>query len=208
MRTALQIILAIIILVLSYLLYESIMKPIRFNRDRDIRVKAAIEKLKDIRELQVAYKSVYGKYTGSFDTLIWFYKSDSLVSEGKELVKAYNSDEITEKEAIKKGFIKIIKTRIAVKDTLLRPNYPIEEIRYVPFTNNKIQFTMKAGEIPTPSGARVKVFEAYAKYDDLLNGLDEQLVINYIEQREKITKFPGLKVGSLNEATNNAGNWE
>jgi len=207
MRTALQIILAVIIIVLGYLLYDSIMKPIRFNRDRDIRVKAAIEKLKDIRELQVAYKSVYGKYTGSFDTLIRFYKYDSLINEGKELVKAYNSDEITEKEAIKKGFIKIIKTKVAVKDSLLRENYPIDEIRYVPYTD-KVQFTMAASEIPTASGARVKVFEAYAKYEDLLNGLDEQLMINYIEQREKITKFPGLKVGSLTEATNNAGNWE
>ncbi len=207
MRTALQIILAIIILVLSYLLYESIMKPIRFNRDRDVRLKAAIEKLKDIRELQVAYKSVYGKYTGSFDTLIGFFKHDSLINEGKVLVKAFNSDEITENEAIKKGFIKIIKTKVAVKDSLLRPDYPIDEIRYIPFTDS-MEFAMAASEIPTPSGARVKVFETYAKYEDLLNGLDEQLVINYIDQREKITKFPGLKVGSLTEATNNAGNWE
>jgi hypothetical protein len=207
MRTALQIFLAIIILVLAYLLYDSIRKPKRFIRDRDVRVQAAIEKLKDIRELQVAYKSVYGKYTGNFDTLISFFKYDSLINEGKELVKAYNSDEMTEKEAIKKGFIRIIKTKVAVKDSILRPNYPIDEIRYVPYTDN-LEFTMAAKEIPTPSGARVRVFEAYAKYEDLLKGLDEQLVINYIEQREKITKFPGLKVGSLTEATNNAGNWE
>jgi len=34
------------------------------------------------------------------------------------------------------------------------------------------------------------------------------LIINYKETREKITGYPGLKVGSLEEATNNAGNWE
>jgi hypothetical protein len=33
-------------------------------------------------------------------------------------------------------------------------------------------------------------------------------VTNYCEEREKITGYPGLKVGSLEEATNNAGNWE
>jgi hypothetical protein len=207
MKTALQIILAIIIVVLGYLLYESIMQPIRFNRDRDIRIKAAIVKLKDIRELQVAYKGVYGKYTGSFDTLIGFFKNDSFIIDKLIQVAKYNTDEITEKEAIKKGFIKVEKTRIAVKDSILIPNYVINEIRIVPFTDNK-EFTMAAGEVSTASGVAVKVFEAYTLYEDLLRGLDEQLVINYIEEREKITKFRGLKVGSLGEATNNAGNWE
>ena len=207
MKTALQIILAIIIVVLGYLLYESIMQPIRFNRDRDIRINAAIVKLKDIRELQVAYKGVYGKYTGSFDTLISFFKNDSFIIDKLIPVARYNTDEITEKEAIKKGFIKVEKTRIAVKDSILIPNYIINEIRIVPFTNNK-EFTMAAGEVSTASGVAVKVFEAYTFYEDLLRGLDEQLIINYVEEREKITKFRGLKVGSLEEATNNAGNWE
>jgi hypothetical protein len=207
MKTALQIILAIIIVVLGYLLYESIMQPIRFNRDRDIRIKAAIVKLKDIRELQVAYKDVYGKYTGSFDTLIGFYKNDSFIIDKLIPVASYNTDEITEREAIKRGFIKVEKTKIAVKDSILTPNYAINEIRIVPFTNNK-EFTMAAGEVSTASGVKVKVFEAYTFYEDLLRGLDEQLTINYIEEREKITKFRGLKVGSLEEATNNAGNWE
>lgn len=207
MKTALQIIFAIIIVVLGYLLYESIMQPIRFNRDRDVRVNAAIVKLKDIRELQVAYKGVYGKYTGSFDTLTSFYKTDSFTIDKLIPMVTYNSDEITEKEAIKKGFIKVERTKIAVKDSLLTPNYPINEIQVIPFTDNK-KFTLAAGEVKTASGVAVKVFESYALYEDLLKGLDEQLIINYTEAREKITKFRGLKVGSLSEATNNAGNWE
>ncbi len=67
---------------------------------------------------------------------------------------------------------------------------------------------MAAGEVSTASGVAVKVFETYALYEDLLKGLDAQLIINYTEEREKITKDRGLKVGSLTEATNNAGNWE
>jgi len=42
----------------------------------------------------------------------------------------------------------------------------------------------------------------------LLHGLNKQLIINYSAEREKITGFKGLQVGSLEEATNNAGNWE
>ncbi len=207
MKTALQIILAIIIIVLGYFLYESIMEPIRFNRDRDIRVKAAIAKLKDIREIQVAYRGINGKYTGSFDTLITFYNKDSFTIDKLIPVTAYNTDEITEREAIKKGFIKVEKTKVAVKDSVPAPAYPVGEIRIIPFTDNK-EFSLAAGDVKTASGAIVKVFEAYALYEDLLKGLDEQLIINYVEEREKITKFPGLKVGSLVEATNNAGNWE
>ena len=67
---------------------------------------------------------------------------------------------------------------------------------------------MGAGEVETGSKVKVKVFEVYALYDILLNGMDKQLVINYIDEREKIVKFTGLKVGSLKEATNNSGNWE
>ncbi|MBN2273109.1 MAG: hypothetical protein JXR41_16280 [Bacteroidales bacterium] len=207
MKTALQIIFALVILVLGYLLFESIMEPIRFNRDRDVRVEAAIVKLKDIRELQVAYRGVYNQYTGSFDTLITFFKNDSFVIDRPILVTEYNTDEITEREAIRRGLIKVEKTRIAVKDSILTPDYPIENIRFVPYIDNK-EFQMAAGEVSTTSGVNVKVFEAFVLFEDLLRGLDEQLIINYTEEREKVTKFPGLKVGSLEEATNNAGNWE
>ena len=55
---------------------------------------------------------------------------------------------------------------------------------------------------------KVRVFEAKVPYDILLAGMDRQLVINYKETRQKITGYPGLRVGSLEEATNNAGNWE
>ena len=40
--------------------------------------KKLIEQLKDIRKAQNAYKDVNNKYTGSFDTLISFIKSDSM----------------------------------------------------------------------------------------------------------------------------------
>ena len=68
--------------------------------------------------------------------------------------------------------------------------------------------TMAAGEVMTGSQVRVKVFEAYALYDSMFKGLDKQQIINYKDERHKITNFYGDKVGSLTEATNNAGNWE
>lgn len=207
MKTVIQIVLFLAIIALGYFLYDSIMEPIRFNSEVKVREDATVSKLKDIRTIQVAYKDVHGKYTGSFDTLINFVKYDSFPIQKKEFMPGWDPDMYTEKEGLDKGLIKISVSKMSVKDSLFPPEYPIDRIKYIPFTNGK-EFSLGAGEVPTVSKVTVKVFEASALYDTLLQGLDEQLVINYIYDREKITKFPGLKVGSLTEATNNAGNWE
>lgn len=75
MKNVIQIALVIVIAILGYLLYESIQKPIRFQDELVYRSEITIEKLKEIRTCQVAYKSMHGKYTGSFDTLIAFIKT-------------------------------------------------------------------------------------------------------------------------------------
>ncbi len=203
----LQVFFALCIIVLGYLLVEGILKPIRFNKEVEIREDAAIKKLIDIRTAQVAYKDVHGKFTGSFDTLIDFVKNDSFVITKKDPQPGWDPDVYTEKQAIKKGLIKISTSKHSVLDSLFRKDYPIDKIRYIPYTKEN-KFEMGAGEVMTGSNVKVKVFEVYALYDSLLNGLDEQLITNYIYEKEKVTKFPGLKVGSLQDATNNAGNWE
>jgi hypothetical protein len=204
MKTVIQIVLGIAIIVLGYLLVESIMNPIRFNKERDARYDRTIERLIDIRTAQVAYKSQYGKYTGSFDTLIGFVQADSF-----KVVQAFGfvPDGYTEKQALEEGIIKRDTVRISVKDSLYVDEYPIEKLRYVPFTDNE-EFKMAAGQIETGSQVKVEVFEVKVHNNTLLHGLDRQLVINFNDEREKIAGYAGLRVGSLEEATNNAGNWE
>lgn len=210
MKALLQVAFVVLIIVFGYLVVDSVMKPINFNKERTVREEAAEAKLKDIRKAQISYKDKYGKYTGSFDTLINFVKVDSfeipafLPVEGK----VWNQDEVpTRKEALKLGILTKTTTKVAVFDSLFNEDYPIEEIRYIPYTNNE-EFVMGAGEVETGSKVKVKVFEAYALYDVLFNGMDKQLVINYKDDRHKIIDFYGIKVGSLEEANNNAGNWE
>ena len=204
-----------VIIILAVIIILNVRKPIQFEKERKIREDAAIEKLKAIRTIQNAYKDKYDKYTGSFDTLINFAKIDSFEIEKIRQVKFWNQDEIpSQKEAIRLGILKKEIFKQSVKDSLnkvflkeLNKEINYDNIRYIPYTGKK-EFTMGAGEVATASQVEVKVFEAYALYEDLLNGLDEQLITNYIGQRQKITDFPGVKVGSLEEATNNAGNWE
>lgn len=58
------------------------------------------------------------------------------------------------------------------------------------------------------SGVPVPLFEACMPYKQLLKGLDNQLRINLDCEREKLEKYKGLKVGDIEKANNNAGNWE
>jgi len=208
-KPILQIILGIAIIILIYFIWESIQKPIRFNKEKDAREHATISRLKDIRTIQIMYKDKYGKFTGNFDTLISFAKYDSIGIPKKDYLPEWDPDQYTEKQGIKLGLIKIQTAykRVAdsLKNTLLTKD--VDQLRYIPYTDGA-EFVMGASEVITGSKVKVKVFEVYALYDTLLHDLDKQLVINYIDEREKIVKFPGLKVGSLKEATNNTGNWE
>lgn len=200
MKTVYQIVLLIIIVVLAYLVFESIMAPIRFNKEKDIRYSATIQRLKDIRTAQLAYRSQHNKFTGSFDTLINFLKTGSF-----KVVKQIGSED--DSLAVAQGKIFRDTIRISVRDSLFKGNYPIDSLRYVPFAGSA-QFEMGAGEIETGSKVKVKVFEAKAHNDVILNGMDRQMIININDLRKKLNKYPGLQVGSLTEATNNAGNWE
>ena len=72
-------ILPIIIIGLVYLIVESIMEPIRFNEQKEAREEVAIQRLKDIRTLQVAFMSEKGHYAATVDSLKSFYNNEDMV---------------------------------------------------------------------------------------------------------------------------------
>ena len=210
MKTALSIVLTVIIFVLAWLLFQSIMKPIRFNQEKDARETAIKERLIDIRTAQEAFKSVKGHYTGSFDTLITFLKVDSLplVFKRGSLTDEMIAEGITsEQMAVKKGLISRDTSYIPVRDSVFQEGYPLDDLRFVPGMNDT-EFQMAAGRVMTSSMVLVNVFEAYVLNDVFLGDLDRQLVVNYNEQRTKTTGFPGMRVGDVKIPNNNAGNWE
>lgn len=199
MKTVYQIVLAILIVVIGYFVVESIMKPIRFEKEKNKRYDLTIQRLKDVRTAQVAYRSRYNKYTGSFDTLITFLKQGEF-----KVVKQIGSEDDSLAVALKKVYRDTI--RVAVRDSLFK-NFPVDSLRFVPFSGGA-QFELAAGELETGSKVKVKVFECKAHNDVILKGLDRQEIININDLAKKLEKYPGLKVGSMTEATNNAGNWE
>jgi hypothetical protein len=210
MRTVIQIGLIVAAIVLAYFIYAGIQKPIEFEKAKDARYQATIEKLKDIRKAQLAYKDVYGRFTGSWDTLINFIKYDSVRNIRKigELTDSMIEAEITERKAVQLGLIIRDTVRVSVKDALYSPGFNPDNLRYIPVPDTTAEFMLGQNTITTGSGIQVPVFEAKAHNNIILRGLDRQYVINMNEQRRLNEKYPGLKVGSLTETVNNAGNWE
>jgi hypothetical protein len=209
MRKVFPILLSLIILGLAYLLFESIMSPIRFDKEKAYRYEKVINRLKDIRNAQVVYKVVYGKYTSSLDTLIGFVKTGQLPvvraigTIPEEFIDSLKNRIKAEQLALKLGLISRDTIRISVMDSLFK-NYPAgaDSMQYIPFSGGK-KFAMGTADVRA-SGLPVNVFEASALNVDILSGMDEQLIVNLNDGKP----FPGLKVGSLTESNNNAGNWE
>lgn len=210
MRTVIQIVLFIVAVVITFFIYKSIQRPITFEKAKDARYEATVAKLKDIRKAQLAYKDVYDEFSGSWDTLINFVATDSVrnVKAIGELTDSMIEAKITEKKAIEMGLIIRDTVKISVIDALFGGDYDANSLRYVPVPGEPSEFHLGATIITTGSGIKVPVFEAKAHNNVILRGLDRQLVINLNDQRRTNEKYPGLKVGSLVETNNNAGNWE
>ncbi|KKB58265.1 hypothetical protein [Parabacteroides gordonii] len=208
MKVTLKILVAAAVVLLVYMCYRSIMTPIEFNKEKDARESAIKARLIDIRKAQIEYKNVYKTHAGTFADLIKFLKDDKLPFLIKEGVLTDEQLEkgMTEKEAVKKGLIKRDTVWVVAKDTLFGANYNVDDLANVPGAG--VQFSMDTATLTSGSGYTVKVFEAGVKYDDYLGDLDKQLVVNLKDKAEKLGKYDGLRVGSLTEINNNAGNWE
>ena len=199
MKTVIQIILIAAIFVLAYFVYASVQKPLRFEAEKELRYNATVQRLKDIRTAQVAFRSENKRYTGSFDTLIDFLKTDSFTIE-MVIGDADDSATVAAGKVIKRTI------RVSVLDSLFKRGYPIDSIRFVPYTEG-VEFELGTANLEAGK-VMVNVFEAKVHNDILLHGLDPQLVVNYNADRIIKTRYAGLRVGSLTETSNNAGNWE
>lgn len=210
MKTVLQILLSIVAIVLGFMIYKSIQEPIEFEKGKKVRYEATIEKLKDIRKAELAYKSVYGRFTGSWDTLINFLEKESVVTVRRigELTDSMSEAGITEKKAIEMGLIISDSLKVNAKEATFGKDFDAKSLRYIPIAGEPAEFHLGATVIITGSGIGVPVFEARAHNNTILRDLERPLVINLNDQRRTNEKYPGLKVGSLTEAINNAGNWE
>ena len=223
-------VLPLIIVGLTWAIVRSVMEPVNFNKHRAYRESVAIQRLKDIRDLQVAYKNVNGRYASTIDTLKMFYNEGKMkitmnVGSKDDSLAMAHTDQIKKKFRYLKGeklnaklnelylagdqnLVFQIVTEIPVKDTIFnhREDFNVEELALIPFSGDSI---IMQSTIKTVSGVKVPLFEASMPFKSLLKGLEpEQLRINLDAEREDQGRYKGLQVGSISAPNNNAGNWE
>jgi len=187
-RLGISALLVILVASLAYADYMSIKVPIEFQDEKERRYEHVVQRLKDIRTAEIAFKAKYQMYTGSFDTLISFIKSDSI-----PFVKAFGEvpDTLSEEEALKRGLVIRDTIFVAVKDSIFKQSddrahrFIADSLRFVPFSGGA-EFDLAAGMIER-SGVDVPVFQA-------------------TDSKPFDPRDP-MQVGSLNDPKTN-GNWE
>lgn len=211
MKKLFQIILAVAIVGLVCVIYVQISTPIRFDKETKAKKAQVIDRIKDIRTAQRAFKSKYQHFTASFDSLSAFVLTDTLELERKIV----DEDDSAAMAMLKKsGKKNIEKFKIAVIDTIFAPKkvtrQDVENFRFIPGTGNKAQFIMEASIITTESKVVIPVVECRAPYKAFLDTVAyRQEVINLIdEEQNNFNRYPGVKFGSMDSGNNEAGNWE
>ena len=228
MKTVFNIVLVLCAAALIYICYSSIMGPINFEKAKKEREQAVIALLIDIRKAQQEYRSLHhGMYTEHFDTLIDFVKNQKLpfVMKVGQLTDKQLEDGLTEKKAmaiinkaqktgrydeVKKWGLENFKRDtmwVAVMDTVYPKGFNPDSMKYIPHGNGAI-FEMNVKNDTAKSGAPVFLFEVKAPYETYLGGLDKQEIINLKDLNEKLGRYSGLMVGSIDNPNNGAGNWE
>jgi len=183
---------ALILLVagLAYSNYQSIKVPIEFQNEKERRYEHVVQRLKDIRTAELAYKARYQKYMGNMDSLVDFIKSDSIA-----FIKAIGNvpDTMSLEDAVKAGIVSRDTLYVSVYDSLFATQvtadrvhaFVADSIAYVPFTGGA-EFALDAGFVKR-SSVDVPVFQA--------------------TDSKPFDKRDVLQVGSMNDPKTN-GNWE
>ena len=205
-------ILGAVVLGLIYWLTIVIATPIQFEEELATRNKAVIERIKDIRTAERQFKSKNQRFTGSFDTLINFILTEKMQGERKLVDE---DDSVAMAQAWKKygrKFKNVEKFEYTIKDSLFKhlTTEQVKELRYVPFTNNTVEFRLRAAKLKTESKVVIPVVECRAPYKVYLDTIKyRQEVANLIgNMKENFNKYPGIMFGAMDRGNNEAGNWE
>ncbi len=206
MKTILQIILWIVCVGLGYLIYRSVTGPIEFQKVKEERFADVISTLKDIRNSQVAYRTVNGRYANDFNSLIAFVDTGQYTitqrrdSSYMEYDKVYGIDMLKEVTIVDTlGFV-------AIKDSIFKNSDRYKTMMNVPYAQGGEKFDIKA-DVIQKGGYSAPVFEVKVKKDivlydqpqDLLDRENAQISVEEVNGSE-------IKVGSLTDVSTN-GNW-
>ena len=200
----------VLIVLFASLLFTSIYDEIKFDEIKNARYQVVIKNLKDIRDTQLAHRTVKGFFQDNWDSLVKFVEIDSFT------ITQRRDSSVLDKEMTKRyGGVKTYKDIVivdtlgfvSVKDSLFGFDDRYLNMMYVPFSkDDQTRFQLKAGFL-NQNGIDIPVFEAFVKKRVILYDQSLNLVLkeNQVQSVDGVNG-PSLKIGSMNEVNTN-GNW-
>ena len=189
-------------IILAYFVYNSINSEVEFQQVAKVRVAENVQKLKDLRQVQIAYKKVNNTYSNNFESLIDFLENDSMA-----IVKAIGEtpDSLTDAQALELGIISRDTAYVLAKETVFDEAYlssrnekfPLDLSALTTVPHSDQNYSVDAGMVEKGK-VMVQVFEISTTYGTVFTGLDAE--------NKSFELGNLLKVGSMDEASLN-GNW-
>ncbi|MFT5847787.1 MAG: hypothetical protein ACJARX_000770 [Psychroserpens sp.] len=209
LKPVLNLVLWALIFFLGYLTFMSVYGEIKFNKLKDERYKVVITKLIDIRDAELAHKTVTGKFTKNYDSLVNF------IEKGKFTITQRRDTTVIDEELTKRfGGVEMTKSLIlidtlgyvSVKDSLFGADTRYKTMMNLPKGIGKTgtKVILDAGILPATT---IPVFEASVDKEVILFDQDKNLVA---KEKEVMSvdgvRGPKLRVGSMEEV-DTKGNW-
>lgn len=207
MKLVIQLVLWVVIIFLGYLVFNSIYGVDQFNKLKEKRYLKVVERLKDIRDAQLAHQEVTGVFAEDFEGLIRFIDTAEFVNTQRrdstvldvEYQKAYGVDQYKD--------IVIVDTLgyTSVKDSLFKDDR-YKQMMKVPVEGVDAEFEMDAGFV-VKNDNKIPVFEAKVDKSIVLHDQDKDLVA----QEKQVVSVDGvngayISLGSMEEVKT-TGNW-
>ncbi len=197
-----SVVLLVLIVLLSKMIVDAIMKPIHFNEEKIKRYTKVIDKLKIVRDAEIAYQQVHGTFTNDKNALVALVEKDSFAIERPKTVV----------KKIHRGGGIYIDKEVRVVDTIgwkpVRAEFAGKDYKNMfNLSDLGTAIELKTDTIEKVEGVKSWVFRARVAKEAVLKGMDADL----IKQEKRApggTEVKGeyLEVGSLEDVKTN-GNW-
>ena len=193
-------------IILVFQIYNSIDAPIEFNKVKNERYQKVIERLKDIRNAKVAFKSVNGIYSDNFDSLVNFIETGQFTIIEKRDSSYMQYDRVYRIDMLREVIVVDTLGFVSVKDSLFKNDNRYKDLALVPIDGIDEKFSIKA-DIIDKNGYNVPVFEVKVSKDVILFDQNKDLLM---QEKETVSvdgvNGPALVLGSLEDVSTN-GNW-
>ena len=199
----------VLIAFLGYKTFMSVYGEIQFNKIKDERYAKVIDKLIDIRDAQLAHRTVTGKFADSWDGLVKF------IDTAEFTITQRRDTSVLDEEATRRfGGVETYKDIVvidtldfvSVKDSLFGVDTRYKTMMNMPVGKEGAIFELKAGVLEQNS-INIPVFEVRAPKKLILDGQDPYLIAkeNQVQSVDGVNG-DAIKVGSMDEVNTN-GNW-